>query len=122
MLRRRIITPRTIVGRGLPPADRGMLTPETMAALAHVWREGFGRGIMGALSDAQIYAADWGFDPADIRVPTSLWHGSEDSLIPAAALAPYRAIPGIRWHVLPDEGHYSLALRHAHRMMAELTA
>ncbi len=122
LLRRRIITPRTIVGRGLPAADRAMLTPETMAGLARVWREGFGRGIMGALSDAEIYARDWAFPLDAIRVPTSLWYGAQDSLIPESALAPYAAIPGIRWHVHQGEGHYSLVLRHAHEMLAELTA
>lgn len=121
LLRRRIITPRTIVGRGLPPADRAILTPATMAGLARVWREGFGRGIMGALSDAEIYARDWGFDLAAIRVPTSVWYGGQDSLIPESALAPYAEIPNARWHILPDEGHYSLALRHARAVLDELT-
>lgn len=121
LLRRRIITPSTVVGRGLPSADRAILTPATMAGLARVWREGFGHGTAGALSDAQIYARDWGFPLDSIQVPTSLWYGAQDSLIPEAALAPYAAIPGVRWHVLPDEGHYSLALRHARVMLDELT-
>ena len=120
LLRRRLITPSTIVGRGLPASDRAILTPAVMAGLGRVWREGFGHGIMGALSDAQIYAGAWGFPLAGIRVPTALWYGGQDSLIPAHALAPYDAIPGLQRHILPDEGHYSLILRHAHAMLANL--
>ena len=120
LLRQRIITPRTVVGRGLPPADRAMLNRTTLQGLARVWREGFGRGIQGALADAQIYARDWDFDLARIKVPTSLWFGAQDSLIPNTALAPYRAIPNIDWRVYDHEGHYSLALKHAATILREL--
>ena len=122
LLKQRIITPRTIVGRGLPEADRAMLNRTTMAGLARVWREGFGRGVQGALSDAQIYARAWGFGLGEIRVPASLWFGAEDSLIPVGALAPYAAIPGVRWHVLEGEGHYSLGLRHGRAILEELVS
>ena len=120
LLKRRIITPRTVLGR-FPAADRSALSPPVMAALARVWREGFGRGIQGALSDAHVYARDWGFPLDGIRVPTSLWHGQEDTLIPASALAPFDAIPGLRRHSVPNEGHFSLALRRAGEILAELT-
>ncbi|GAC1344618.1 MAG: hypothetical protein NVSMB18_22590 [Acetobacteraceae bacterium] len=122
LLQRRIITPRTVVGKRLPAADRESLTAATLSGLGRVWREGLRRGIQGAVSDAEIYAAPWGFDLAEIRVPTSIWFGAEDSLIPRAALVPYEAIPGATVHVVPGEGHYSLALRHAGRMLRELTA
>ncbi len=121
LLRRRLITPRTIVGRNLPAADRAMLGPPMLAALGRVWREGFRRGAHGALSDAQIYASDWGFSLDAIQVPASLWFGADDSLIPLPSLDPYSRIPGINWHVIQNEGHYSLALRHARPILAELT-
>jgi pimeloyl-ACP methyl ester carboxylesterase len=120
LLRRRIITPRTIVGRNLPEADRAMLNRATLAGLGLVWREGLGRGIQGALSDAQIYARDWGFPLSAIHTPTSLWFGAADSLIPRAALASFDAIAGLRLHILEHEGHYSLALRHSAAVLAEL--
>ncbi len=121
LLQRRMITPRTVVGKNLPDADRAVLDRATLAGLGRVWREGLGRSVEGAVSDAQIYARDWGFALAGIRVPTALWAGAEDSLVPLEALAPYRAIPGVRWHVVQGEGHYSLAIRHAPAMLAELT-
>lgn len=122
LLRRRIITPRTVVGSGLPESDLAVLDPAMLAALGLVWREGFRRSIQGALSDAQVYARPWGFDVSEIKVPSSLWFGGRDSLIPEAALAPFAAIPGIAWHRLPEDGHYSLALRHAGAILTELTS
>ena len=122
LLRRRIITPRTLVGNGLPASDRAVLTRPLLAGLARAWREGVGRSVQGALSDANIYAADWGFPTTDITVPTAIWHGVEDSLIPRAALTPYEAIPGSVLHLLPDEGHYSLPLNHADQMLRSLVA
>ena len=121
LLRRRIITPRTLVGGGLPAADRDCLTPHLMAGLARTWREGIGRSVQGALSDAQIYARDWGVPFGDVRVPVAVWHGTEDSLIPLHALAPFEAIPGMALRLVDGEGHYSLALRHAPAILTDLT-
>ena len=120
LLRRRIVTPSTIVGNALPPNDRAVLTPTTLAALGRAWREGMGRSVQGALSDAQIYAQDWGFPLTAITVPTTIWHGTADELIPREALTPYERIPGATLHLLPDEGHYSLALTHAARILQKL--
>ena len=122
LLRRRLITPRTVAGGNLPPADREALSPPVLAGLGRVWREGFRRSTLGALSDALIYAAPWGFDLAEIRVPVRIWSGGADTLIPEAVLEPYRAIPGIHWTHLPAEGHFSLALRHGRDILAALTA
>ena len=121
LLRRRIITPRTVVGGGLSAVDRECLTPQLMAGLARTWREGIGRSVQGALSDAQIYARDWGVPFGDIRVPVAVWYGAEDSLIPLHALAPLEAIPGMVLKVVDGEGHYSLALRHAPAILTKLT-
>lgn len=121
LLRRRIITPRTLVGGSLPAADRDCLDGQTLSGLARAWREGIGRSVQGALSDAQIYARDWQIPLSEITVPVDLWHGSADSLIPMHALAPFEAIPGIRLHILPDEGHYSLPIRHTASILGHLT-
>ncbi len=121
LLRQRIITPRTLVGGSLPVADRDCLDPTTLSGLAQAWREGIGRSVQGALSDARIYARDWQIPLGEITVPVDLWYGSEDSLIPSYALAPLEAMPGLRLRVLPKEGHYSLAIRHAASILRHLT-
>lgn len=121
LLRRCIITPRTLVGGSLPAANRECLDAKTLAGLARVWREGIGRSVQGALSDAQIYARDWDVPFGKISVPMDVWYGEQDSLIPLHALAPFEAIPGMALHILPNEGHYSLALRHAATILRQLT-
>jgi pimeloyl-ACP methyl ester carboxylesterase len=121
LLRHRIITPSTLIGGSLPASDRECLDPKTLSGLARVWREGIDRSVQGALSDAQIYARDWRVPFGDITVPVDVWYGSEDSLIPQHALAPFEAIPGVRLHILPNEGHYSLAIRHAATILRQLT-
>ncbi len=121
LLHRRIITPRTLVGGSLPAADRECLTRQTLSGLARVWREGIGRSVQGALSDAQIYAQEWHVPMGQITMPVDVWYGSEDSLIPLHGLAPFEAIPGMRLHVMPNEGHYSLAIRHAATILRRLT-
>lgn len=121
LLRRRVITPSTVVGGSLPAADRECLDRQTLSGLARAWREGIGRSVQGALSDTGIYARDWQVPLGEITVPVDLWHGSEDSLIPLHALAPLEAVPGLRLHVVPGEGHYSLAIRHAARILEQLT-
>ena len=121
LLRRRIITPRTLVGGSLPDADRTCLDKPTLASLGRVWREGIGRSVQGALTDAHIYAREWDVPFGRIVSPVDLWYGAQDSLIPFHALAPFEAIPGLRLRVLPDEGHYSLAIRHAAAILDELT-
>ncbi len=121
LLRQRIITPSTLVGGSLPASDRECLDPKTLSGLARVWREGIGRSVQGALSDAQIYAQDWRVPFGKITVPMDIWYGSQDSLIPLHALAPFEAVPGMGLHVLPNEGHYSLAIRHAAAILQQLT-
>lgn len=121
LLRRRVITPRTLVGGSLPAADRECLDAKILAGLARVWREGIGRSVQGAVSDAQIYARDWDVPLGEISVPIDVWYGEQDSLIPLHALAPFEAIPGVGLHILANEGHYSLALRHAATILQQLT-
>ena len=121
LLRRRVITPRMVVGGSLPAADRECLDRQTLSGLARAWREGIGRSVQGALSDAGIYAHDWQVPLGKITVSVDLWYGSEDSLIPLHALAPLEAIPGLCLHVVPGEGHYSLAIRHAAGILGRLT-
>ena len=108
------------MGNSPPAADRDCLDSQTLSGLARAWREGIGRSVQGALSDAQIYARDWQIPLGEVTVPVDLWYGSEDSLIPLHALAPLEAVPGLRLHIVPNEGHYSLAIRHAASILGRL--
>lgn len=79
--------------------------------------------IWGWFDDDHAIWGDWGFDPARIEVPLSLWHGGQDRFIPIAHgewLA--SQIPGVRAHLLADEGHLSLAARRYGAVLDDLLA
>ncbi len=120
LLRARLLTPGRIIGAGLPAADRACLTPAVLRDIGRVWRAALRPGIAGALSDATVLAAPWGFAPEAIRVPTTVWAGTADGIVPPRAASAYAAIPGARVEIVAGEGHYSLPLRHAGRILAAL--
>jgi pimeloyl-ACP methyl ester carboxylesterase len=89
-------------------ADRAALTGELAEWLAALMRSGFASGIEGARED-DVACADWGFSAAQAG-NVAIWHGDDDPMVPVAHgrwLAEH--IPGARLHVLPGEGHVSIA-------------
>jgi pimeloyl-ACP methyl ester carboxylesterase len=83
----------------------------------HAWRA----SVKGLTTDAEIFAASWGFRLEEIGVPVRLWHGTKDrafSLQVAQAVA--RRLSNCRARYVEDEGHYSLPIRHAREIMADL--
>ena len=84
-------------------ADNGI-----RVGLRRNFAEALNRSGAGWVDDARSFTQDWGFDPADILVPTLLWHGAQDVFSPVAHthwLA--RAIPGAIERVEPDAAHFS---------------
>lgn len=122
----RIPTPPWMVGLGarflFPPSDVAALTDSGSGRLAvSAMRECWRQSALGTFTDAQIYAAPWGFARGEIRVPVRLWHGAEDrSFAPALAEATAREIPGCTFRLVPGVGHYSLPIRHAREIIADL--
>jgi pimeloyl-ACP methyl ester carboxylesterase len=116
-----LFDPHRVLDDATAPSDAACLTPALRECLVGAWREGLRRGVAGAVSDARIYAAPWGFDLAAIVTPVTIWHGTADRVVPPATLAAYAALAGTR-HLLPDEGHYSLALTRTGEIMAALVA
>jgi pimeloyl-ACP methyl ester carboxylesterase len=90
----------------LPPADVAALRERlaepgflerTIAANLH--------GVEGWTDDCIAMTRSWGFDPAQITVPVSVWYGPDDVLCPAAHAEWLLAhIPGAERRVLPA-GH-----------------
>jgi pimeloyl-ACP methyl ester carboxylesterase len=59
------------------------------------------------IDDYLVCRRAWGFCPADIRIPVTLWHGRGDRLVPLAhTLALAAAIPGGEARVDPQGGHF----------------
>jgi pimeloyl-ACP methyl ester carboxylesterase len=72
----------------------------------------------GAAQELALLARPWGFDPAGIRCPVELWHGSEDVNVPVAvAYGLAQRIPGSVARVVPGEGH-SVGWSRRHEVMA----
>lgn len=109
-------------GQLLKGMDREVMNHDRRTTLLVAMREGLRRTTQGAAADAGRYGRLWGFQPQDIQVPTAIWHGTEDLLVPLASSQAFSAIPGSRLNVLPDEGHYSLAIGKAQIIIDDLLA
>jgi len=107
---------------GMPPADRAIFAQEiTKRLVCESIREALRPGVSGALWEFQIYSHPWGFDPAGITAPITLWHGEADATIPlfhSQSLADM--MPNAKLHILPEEGHFSLALGQTDKILADL--
>ena len=65
----------------------------------------------------------WGFDLRDIAVPTFLWHGVEDRIMPVApARFMARKLTQCRAQFYDREGHFSVLVNRADELMAALAA
>lgn len=70
------------------------------------------------IDDYLVCRRHWGFDPADMRIPVTLWHGGVDRLVPLAhTLELAAAIPSCAARVDPDGGHFFYS-----RRLAEIVA
>ncbi|GAA5156729.1 alpha/beta hydrolase [Nocardioides marinquilinus] len=111
----------------LPEVDRAAVRGERGTAYGEdvtaSMDEALRVGVDGWLDDDLAFVGDWGFDLADVRVPAFVWQGDEDLMVPPAHGAWLAAhLPDARAHLLPGEGHLSLALGSAVPMLTELVA
>jgi pimeloyl-ACP methyl ester carboxylesterase len=66
-------------------------------------------GPTGLVDDDVAFTRPWGFDLAEVRVPTLLVHGELDRLIPRAhAIRLLAAVPGARLWMRLDAGHVAV--------------
>ena len=107
----------------LPDVDRALLTEDFGEALVANLAEGLRSGVDGWLDDDLAFTQPWGFDLAAITVPTMLWQGAEDLMVPFAHglwLADH--VAGVHPHLLDGEGHLSVSFGALDEMFAELAA
>ena len=100
-------TYRWLMRRARTP-DRDVLSRyDVRASLQAAIGEGLRPGVEGAAQDLRLFCAPWGLQFAEIDVPTIVWQGSDDPVVPAAAAyALARALPNCRLDVIPAAGHY----------------
>ncbi len=107
----------------LPDVDRAVLTGEFGEDLAAMFREAVRTGVEGWLEDDIAFTRSWGFGLEEIAVPTMIWQGSADLMVPFSHgqwLA--SQLPGASAHLEEGEGHLSVALGALDRMLDELVS
>jgi pimeloyl-ACP methyl ester carboxylesterase len=105
----------------LAEGEQAVLTEEFFDDVALTVREGFRSGVDGCVDDDLAFVRPWGFDLAEISVPTVIAHGTADLLVPSAHgrwLA--SRVPGASSRFANGDGHFSLAVRRLDRMLDEL--
>ena len=105
----------------LPDVDRAALTDEFGEDMAADFREAVRTGVDGWLDDDLAFTRSWGFGLAEITVPTMIWQGSVDLMVPFAHgrwLA--SQLPGASVHLEEGEGHLSVGIGALDRMLDEL--
>lgn len=106
----------------LRPCDAASLRDDAaFEAIFESQRRAWRGSAEGVMIDAQIYAQPWGFAIEDVHVPVRLWHGIEDRAF-AVRLAEEIAnrFPDCKARFVPNEGHYSLPIRHMHDILEDL--
>ncbi len=99
------------LGSRLSSQDRAILQGPGGDFLARWVLRGLGSP-WGAVDDDLALVGGWGFDPAQITVPTQLWQGTEDPMVPSAHASWLAGrIRGAELHLEPGLGHLGVLFR-----------
>jgi pimeloyl-ACP methyl ester carboxylesterase len=96
----------------LSPVDCAAVSEDLAAYMIDCLQAGLGPGPEGWIDDGRAFVQPWGFDPADITVPTLLWQGRQDRMVPfghGCWLA--GRIPGVDARLSDTDGHLTLVRR-----------
>ena len=95
----------------LPPVDAAVLTGARAVHAKERFDRAIANGVAGWRDDDLAFAHPWGFELDEIRVPSLLWQGVQDMMVPVAHgrwLA--ERIPGVEAHISDEDGHLSIAV------------
>lgn len=95
----------------LPPVDAAVLTGERAEHWKRSNDRALAQGISGWRDDDIAFTKPWGFELDEIGVPTLLWQGVQDLMVPVAhARWLAERIPGVEAHISEDDGHLSITV------------
>jgi len=104
-------------------ADRNLMNSDMGRLMLASWREAMRHGVAGMSSDSRIYGTPWGWRLSEIRVPTYLWHGHADTVVPSSIGKYYAArVPDIDATFTDNDGHFSIVVNHVGEIIDRLTA
>jgi pimeloyl-ACP methyl ester carboxylesterase len=105
----------------LPEVDKAVLSDEFGEDMASSFHEALRTGVDGWLDDDLAFVNHWGFDLDEVSVPTMIWQGSSDLMVPFSHGRWLAAtVPGASVHLEQGEGHLSVGLGALDRMLDEL--
>ncbi len=105
------------------PDREVLLREDVLGILSDSLREAFLQGPAGAVQDTLLYRRPWGFDPGAITGRVIFWHGEADRIVPCLHSAYLQARMRQPERILvPDEGHFSLPIRHAPAILSRLAS
>ena len=113
---------RPLLLKFLQPCDANVLRESRafdicFESARQAWRS----SAAGVMTDAEIYAAPWGFDLEEVNVPVALWHGTKDrTFAPRLAQQVAARLPRCEFHLIEAAGHYSLPIRYIREILDDL--
>jgi pimeloyl-ACP methyl ester carboxylesterase len=109
-------------GQLLTPTDEAAFTGDMAEWLTEMMHRAGAQGVIGVRDDGLAIAAPWGFDVADITVPTAIWAAGQDAMVPYAHGQWLAAnVPGAVAHLLDEAGHITLVVK-LEEVLVELLA
>jgi pimeloyl-ACP methyl ester carboxylesterase len=105
----------------LPEVDQAVLTDEFGEDMASGFHEALRIGVDGWLDDDLAFTRPWGFHIEEVSIPTMIWQGSDDLMVPFAHgqwLA--SRLPRASVHLELGQGHLSIGLGALDRMLDQL--
>jgi pimeloyl-ACP methyl ester carboxylesterase len=109
------------LGGLLPPADKAAMDRAFTEWLTETFHRAGAQGIAGVLEDGQAAVRPWGFDVSSIAVPTLVYQGRQDAMVPFAHgewLAAH--VPGVESHLTDEDGHMTLVITELPAILADL--
>ncbi len=107
----------------LPEVDRDYLGPGFGDDLATSFREAVASSADGWVDDDLAFVRPWGCDLSTIRVPVSIWQGSEDLMVPFShGQWLSSAMPFARAHLRQGDGHLSVVVGCIQEIIDDLLA
>ena len=84
-------------------------------------QEAFAQGGRGPAWDFYLATRQWQSNPAAVKTNTFLWHGNLDTTVPVSMGQRHaELIPHCTAEFLPDEGHFSLPIKHIKHILFTL--
>lgn len=104
------------------PDQQALLADERVrAGFLATMEASLSSGLRGLAYDAALIARPWGFELELIAKPVQVWHGEADRNAPPA-MGRYlaEAIPDSSLRLVPEEGHFSLAVHYFEEILQGL--